>query len=141
RLAVLGRAMVEDLKNVFDMGSVLASQIVDRVQRYRQELQEMPLGSPRSARRERLVALLARLRQAHEQYQKVMGSASDGGAAQKKKLREARNDALLDLRITLARHGELERLEEIERIPFDRKVEWLESYVAELGEVEAPNHG
>jgi hypothetical protein len=132
RLAVLGRALAEDLVNASDVGSGIASQIVERLTRYRLDLRQMPLGAPGLPGWERLTALLVRLRQAHDRYQEAAASYSDDGALRKKQLREERNDALLDIRITLARSGELDRLAELERLPFDRKIERLEDYLAEI---------
>jgi hypothetical protein len=132
RLAVLGRSPAEDLANASGIGSGLASQIVERLKRYRADLRHMPLGALGPAGRERLTALLRRLRETHDQYQEATNSFSDAGTARKKQLREDRNDALHDIRIMLARGGELERLAEIEKLPFDGKIERLESYLSEI---------
>jgi hypothetical protein len=130
RLVVLGRA--EDLVNGADIGPELASRIVERMERYRRDLRRMPLGDAGPLGWERLGELLVRLRQAHDRYQEATSSHSDEGATRKRQLREARNEALLDIKITLARAGELDRLADLERLPFDRKIEHLEDYMAEI---------
>jgi hypothetical protein len=132
RLAVLGQSRAEDLANASGIGSALASQIVERLKRYREDLRHMPLGAPGPAGRERLTTLLSRLRESHDQYQEATNSFSDGGGARKKQLRDARNDALHDIRILLARSGELERLAELERLPFEGKIERVQDYLAKI---------
>jgi hypothetical protein len=130
RLVVLDHA--EDLVNGAGIGSELASRIVERMKRYRLDLRRMPLGDAGPLGWEHLGELLVRLRQAHDRYQEATSSYSDDGTARKRQLRDERNDALLDIKIALARAGELDRLADIERLPFDRKIERLEDYMAEI---------
>ena len=49
----------------------------------------------------------------------------------KKELREARARTLLDIQVVLARLGEVDRLKEIERLPFEKKLAHLESFLEE----------
>jgi hypothetical protein len=130
RLVVLDHA--EDLVNGAGIGAELASRIVERMKRYRLELRRMPLGDAGPLGWEHLGELLVHLRQAHDRYQEATSSYSDDGTARKRELRDERNDALLDIKIALARAGELDRLADIERLPFDRKIERLEDYMAEI---------
>jgi hypothetical protein len=138
RLVVLGEGRAEELVNAADINSELASQIAERMKRYRLDLGRMPLGPLGPLGRDRLTELLVRLRQVHDRYQEATSSFSNDSAAKKKQLREERNDALLDIKIALARAGELDRLAELERLPFDRKIERLEEHLAEIVSKEGP---
>src|SRR5262249_60869037 len=104
----------------------------------RLEVARMPLGHTGPSGWDRLTELLVRLRQVHDRYQEAQSSFSTDGAATKKQLREDRNDALFDIKIALARAGELDRLAELERLPFDRKIERLDDYLAEIVSKEGP---
>ena len=52
-------------------------------------------------------------------------------AEQKKELRKARAQTLLDIQVVLARLGEVDRLAELERLPFEQKLAHLESFLEE----------
>jgi hypothetical protein len=138
RVVALNQSRAEDLANAGGIGSELASQIAERIKRYRLDLRRMPLGGAGPLAAERLTELLVRLRQAHDSYQDAQSEYSEVGSARKKQLREERNDTLLDIKITLARAGELDRVTELERLPFDRKIAQLEDYLNEVVKKEAP---
>ena len=52
--------------------------------------------------------------------------------------RTARAEALLQVKVLLARLGEVDRLGKIERLPFERKIEHLEEYLREAKEAPVP---
>ena len=49
----------------------------------------------------------------------------------KKELRKAREQTLLDIQVALARLGEVDRLTQLERLPFEKKLAHLESFLEE----------
>ena len=46
---------------------------------------------------------------------------------------DPRSVALLQVKVLLARLGEVDRLAQLERLPFERKIEQLEGYLQEAG--------
>jgi hypothetical protein len=67
----------------------------------------------------------------HVQFESVASAWSDDEHARKKHLRQARAVALLQVKVLLARLGEVDRLAQLERLPFERKIEQLEGYLQE----------
>ncbi len=86
-------------------------------------------SSSRAFDRERLMALAARLRFQHEGYEEAAKGWSDEANTLKRKLRQGRADAFLQVKVVLARMGELDRLAELERLPFERRVDELEEFL------------
>jgi hypothetical protein len=75
--------------------------------------------------------LTARLRREHAAFEAAAKSWTRDADEQKKELRKARAQTLLDIQLVLARLGEVDRIKEIERLPFDRKLVHLESFLEE----------
>jgi hypothetical protein len=71
------------------------------------------------------------LKQAHARYEEAAAAWSSDSAIRKKQLRDARIDALLQITVLMARHGELDLLDEMERLSFERKIEVLGKFVGE----------
>jgi ElaB/YqjD/DUF883 family membrane-anchored ribosome-binding protein len=100
------------------------------VQRYRQEIATLS-DATRSAERNHLSKLATELRELHQQFESVSSAWSEDDHARKKHLRQARAVALLQVKVLLARLGEVDRLAQLERLPFERKIEQLEGYLQE----------
>jgi hypothetical protein len=109
----------------------LAQRIVERFQHYRRELKSVVPDATHAPERERLAQLAKRLRHQHDEFEKAAASWADDAASKKKSMREARAATLLEVNVVLARLGEVERLKTIERMPFGKKVEEIEAYLAE----------
>ena len=78
-----------------------------------------------------MAELTARLRRDHDAFEAAARAWSREAEEQKKELRKARAQTLLDIQVVLARLGEVDRIKEIERLPFDRKLVHLESFLEE----------
>jgi hypothetical protein len=128
-LHLLGNASASQIASAVDIGLTLASRIAETFQGYRRDVQNVPLTASAAARRDRLTGLVAQLRRAHDRYEGAASAWSSDAAVQKKQLRDARNDVLLQITVFLARHGEFDRLAEVERLSFQGKIELLEEYV------------
>ncbi len=70
-----------------------------------------------------------RLRTEHDAYERASESWSRDAAEKKKELRKAREQTLLDIRVELARLGEVDRLGQLERLSFEGKLAQLESFL------------
>jgi hypothetical protein len=133
-LEALFLATPADLAATTGIGEALATRIVERFRTYREQVQAAVPDATRTNARDRVAKLTARLRQEHDEYERTSQSWTREADAKKKKLRTARAQTLLDIQVVLARLGEVERLKELERLPFERKVAHLESFLEEARE-------
>jgi hypothetical protein len=96
----------------------------------------VPPASGQGARalrgREEIAQLTARLRSEHEEYESASQSWSPEAEGKKRELRKARADTLVEIATALAWLGEVERVHEIERLPFEQKLVRLEAFLEDL---------
>jgi hypothetical protein len=123
-------ARPDEISATTGIGENLASRIVEKFQRYRREIASLA-DSTRAAERTRLAELAAELRGLHQEFERAASGWSDDERAEKKRFRQARAEALLQVKVLLARLGEVDRLGRIERLPFERKIADLEQYLRE----------
>jgi hypothetical protein len=109
----------------------LAARIVERFRAYRDEVKTTVPDATRARERERIAELAARLRREHVDYEQAAASWTREARDKKKELRAARARTLLDIQVVLARLGEVEKLSEIERLPFDQKLARLDVFLEE----------
>jgi hypothetical protein len=112
-----------------DLG--LATRIVGRFRDYHTQVRSRVPDATRTPERERIAELTSKLKGEHAQYEAVARGWSREDSEKKKEVRAARNRTLLDIQVMLARLGEVERLKELEKLPFDRKLTQLESFLEE----------
>jgi hypothetical protein len=129
-------ARPDEISATTGIGENLASEIVERFQRYRREIASLA-DSTRASEKKRLAELAAELRALHQDFERAASGWSDDERADKKRFRQARAEALLQVKVLLARLGEVDRLNQIERLPFERKIESLEQYLRESKSKEA----
>jgi hypothetical protein len=82
--------------------------------------------------REAIAQLTARLRSEHKEYESASQSWSPEAEGKKRELRKARADTLVEIATALAWLGEVEQVEEIERLPFEQKLARLEALLEAL---------
>ncbi len=107
---------------------------VDIVARFRDYREQVVAGVPdatRAQERDRISKLTARLRMEHDAFVSASRGWSPEDQERKKTSREARSRTLLDIQVVRARLGEVERLKEIEKLPFEKKLAHLESFLEE----------
>ena len=133
-LTVLFEANANDIAHVAGIPLEVATRIVARVDAYRNELKASSPSDARAAERERLAELAKELKAHHEGYEK----AADGwGADAKKQKREhflGREEAWLEISVMLARFGEVDRLQGIEKVPFAQRIAQLSEYLEEAAD-------
>jgi hypothetical protein len=129
-------ARPDEISATTGIGENLASKIVEKFQHYRREI-AMLADSTRAAEKKRLGELAAELSALHQDFERAASGWSDDERAEKKRFRTARAEALLQVKVLLARLGEVDRLTQIERLPFERKIEALEQYLRESKAKEA----
>jgi hypothetical protein len=120
-----------DIAATTGIPEALAEHIVERFQAYREQVKATVPDATRARERERIAELTARLRREHDEYERAADSWSRSTANQKKEMRKAREQTLLDIQVVLARLGEVDRLAQLERLPFEKKLAHLESFLEE----------
>jgi hypothetical protein len=109
----------------------LATRIVQRFQEYHAQAKARVPDATHAPERGRIAELTARLKREHEQYEEASKGWTREAADRKKEARAARERTLLDIQVLLARLGEVDTSKEIERLPFDKKLAKLESFLEE----------
>jgi len=135
-LSMFYAAKPEDIAAATGLNVELSGRIVERFSRYRDEVAQAPPDAARSSEQAKLAELIATLRQQHEAFQDAADSGGSG--LEKRRLRRERADTLLRISVLLARLGEVERLDRVERMSFDRKLAELDLAVSELRSKFAP---
>src|SRR5262249_3418237 len=110
----------------------LAQRIVHRFQQYRRTPSVPPAGPNASAAElNEIVRRTTRLKKLHEEFERTDDGWNEDAARDRRRLRKDRETALLDVRVLLARLGEVDVISKIDKLSFAAKIDALESYVRE----------
>jgi hypothetical protein len=120
-----------DLAAVSGIDEALAERVVQRFREYKEQIARGVPDATRANERNKIAQLVMRLRQEHDAFEAAAQGWSRDAGDRKKGLRKAREQTLLAIQVVLARLGEVDRLKEIDRLPFDRKLAHLESFLEE----------
>lgn len=131
-LVALCRASVDDLLTLGVCDRESAERIVTRFQSYWRERTERPVQQNDVQVKGKLRVLLEQLTRAHERFQ---AAEAREDREQKRRARSERRARGLDLHVLLAQLGELELVAELERLPTERRIERMRSYL------EVPKNG
>jgi hypothetical protein len=123
-----------DLAATTGIDLAVATRIVNRFREYHAQMKSRVPDATHGPERKRLAELTTRLRREHEEYEAAALSWSAEASEKKKELRSIRTRTLLEIQVLLARLGEVGRLKEIDRLPFERKLAELESFLEEARE-------
>lgn len=130
-LTALFAANVSDMAHVAGIPESLAERIVARVQAYRSELQTWSKGDARAAEREKLAGLQGKLKQHHDEYEEAASTWGPDAKAKKRGSFLAREETWLAISVLLARFGDVDRLQGIEKVPFAERIAQLSEYLRE----------
>lgn len=130
-LEVLFLATTEDLAVTTGIRKILAQRIVDKFQSFRKESKEAVPDLEQSAQTNKLEEQVTLLREQQTQYE---AAAAKRSIEEKRAHRLARQGTLLEITVVLAQLGEVELVEELERLPFEKRIERLESFLVEQKE-------
>lgn len=133
-LSVLFEASASEIAQVAGIPYNLAARIVDRVQAYRAELKSASPQDARAAEREKLAALNATLKEHHDAYEAAASGWTSEAKAKKRDHFRAREETWLEISVLLARFGEVDRLQGIEKVPFAQRIAQLTAYLEEARE-------
>lgn len=129
RLEMFYVAKPFDVAQAAGLSMSLAERIVERFQLYRQELAEQKPDHERVHEHTTLAKLARRLHDENEGYEAAAKSWTRQAAEDKKRLRKERGDTVLEINVLLARLGEVALVNELEKLPFQRKVEEIERWL------------
>ena len=128
-LETLYLAKKDDLAVATGISSSLSERICEKFQAYRARLENE--ARDLNGERDRLSLMLNELRRHHEGFQQASANESDPAlAAEKRDCRQQRQSCALWINVLLAEIGELELINELEKLSFDRRIERLEEYLA-----------
>ena len=130
-LTVLFEANAHDIAHVAGIPHLLATRIVERVQAYRAELQSSSPQDARAAEREKLAGLNGQLKRHHAAYEEAANAWGPETKAKKRDHFRAREETWLEISVLLARFGEVDRLQGIEKVPFAQRIAQLSDYLEE----------
>jgi len=120
-------ARAEEIAVATGIDADLAKKIAERFAAYKKENQSQSVDEERSVERKRLAVLVDELGKAHEAFERA---EKDDDNKKKRDARKARENALLEIKVLLARLGEEERATAIDKVPFSQKVAELRKLVA-----------
>ncbi len=130
-LKTLFDAKADEVAQVAGIPEALAQRITERFQAYRRELQNASPQDARAAERERLATLTAQLLAQHDGYEEASKGWSPDAKAKKRDLFRGREETWLAVSLLLARFGEVERLQGIEKVPYAQRIAQLTEYLEE----------
>lgn len=130
-LEVFFLAKPEDLAATAGIPDWLAARIVEKFEGYRNEVRTVAPDASRTAERAKLSTLFRDLRHQQESYERASSGWTEDAAEEKKRLRQARQDTLLQINVVLAQLGEVDLIHEIEKLPFERRIDRLDAYLNE----------
>lgn len=121
----------EDLAATTGIPGWLCDRIVERIQVHRKELERTQRASGQGERRERLRKLVADLRAKHEGFERAAAEewADPSRAETKRECRQGRQMCALQIEVVLAEMGEVDLVEQIQKLPFGRRIERLVEYI------------
>jgi hypothetical protein len=121
RLEQIGKARPDEIAAVTGIGESLAGEILALVRAERR----LATADP-AEERSRLGTLVNQLADQHRAQDRAAAGWSAESRAEKRHWRRQRATTLLRIKISLARLGEVDRVDRLEHLPFTRKIEELE---------------
>jgi hypothetical protein len=128
RLDTLLRATAEEIAVVADLPAPVSAAVVAKVQ----ELRRGADGAADVANTRRVVQPLVRsLEASQHSYEKAASGWSSDSVSAKRRHRREREVAFLQLKVALARAGEVDLVQRLETLSFARRIDELERYLRE----------
>jgi hypothetical protein len=129
-------ARPRDLADATGLELGMCERIIARFERYRSEVAHATPDAERSREHAQLRELADKLAQQNRAYDQ--GAGWKGQRVDRRQLRKERSDLVLQINVLLARLGHVELVNELERLPFGKKVERIERYLAEAAQTAVP---
>jgi hypothetical protein len=127
-ISTLADARPDELAAVTGVSDEIAQRLVERFRAYRAEAGLVASPDPAAEHRS-LAALLANLRRQNAAFDDASQRWSADAKEQKRRLRLERAETLLRIHVSLARLGQVDRLVDLDKLSFKRKVDYIDSYL------------
>jgi hypothetical protein len=127
-ISTLADARPDELAAVTGVSDEIAQRLVERFRSYRAEAGLVASPDPAAEHRS-LAALLANLRRQNAAFDDASQRWSADAKEQKRRLRLERAETLLRIHVSLARLGQVDRLVDLDKLSFKRKVDYIDSYL------------
>ncbi len=137
-LNALFLAQPGDLSATTGIPLSLAMKLVEKFQAYRTEARSEVTKKGESSASAKVKKLADKLRAQQNEFKGLSKSWDKNTSANKKRLRRAREETLLQINIALAQLGHVVVVKDLERLTFDRKTERLDTFFEELDSEEGP---
>jgi hypothetical protein len=139
RLDALMGATADEMAVVSGIRPELAARVVERFRSYRASASTtVSTLDPASARSE-LRGLVATLREHHGEVERAANGWSEESRARKRAERRQREQTFLRIKVALARLGERDRIQRLERLPYQQRIDDIETYVARMQTAPPPS--
>jgi hypothetical protein len=126
-LALFYVARPNDIAELTGIPLELAQNVVNRFREYRKQTESMSPEHDRAAELALLGELADKLERSTAEYDKQAPGLV--GDARRRELRRVRGDLMLEIGLLLARLGEVERLRELEKLPFSGRAASIRAYI------------
>jgi hypothetical protein len=121
-------AKPEEIAQTTGLDVEVARRIGERFKKYKKDVQSAVPDEGRSAEHNRLEELAKQLSEQHALFERA---ERDDDSSRKREMRKARDATFLEVKVLMARIGEVERLAKIDKLPFGNKVTELTKYLDE----------
>jgi hypothetical protein len=128
-LDALLKAKASELAQTTGIHRTIAKEIVQLLHGYRERGRSTVAAAVPQDEYKELSELIGTLRTQQGAFEDAASSWSDQARAEKRRLRRERDATILKVNISLARLGEVDRLQAIEKLPFTEKIEQLEGFL------------
>ncbi len=110
----------------------LCERICERIRDHRKDLERAQRDSGQGERRDELRKLIEELRQRHEGFERAVSDewSDPARSDEKREHRQGRQMCALQIEVVLAEMGELDLVEQIQKLPFPRRIEKLQEFIA-----------
>jgi hypothetical protein len=130
-LDMLFLANPEDLAAATGIQRKLCEKICHRIQQYRQEAELRASQPGQAGYRSRLVELVNELRElVNGEKAAAVSRSGTQTVTEKRTQRQQRNTCFLEVNVTLAELGALDLFHQLQKIPFRKRLQLLDSYLA-----------
>jgi hypothetical protein len=123
----------DEIAAVAGIDVALAERILSKFRDYRRRVSSMVAQSIPQEERDVLARMVEKLREQNDSYERARKGWSPEDRGAKRRLRRARMETLKEIYVVLARMGEVQRIEQLERLPVSRQLEQLERFLESGG--------
>jgi hypothetical protein len=131
RLESLFRASAEEIAVVAELPLEVAAAIVGKVEEFRRTTPAGVASTESPVVRRQIEALITSIESQHLAFDRAAQGWSRDNLQNKKRARRDRDVAWLQMKVALARLGEIDFLLRLEKLPFGRRIEDLNRFVRE----------